>query len=240
VLLRKEAPAFLLPYPLHWALRRHRFDLRLEKEPDKSSAPRRMSGETAEPANQSHAGVEREPFSALMERRAPAEEFINWLRASNPQPKELSAADWQEQILPVLRAVGDFGWMTDSDRNWVHNCILHSAVGAFTELWKPYSSVPEVLGGFMTWIESLPDEPVVQFCWDLLAYDRGWTPDPVSGLSDPGASAERFPTTVSVWPYRWRTRLTPCTGGKRNVGTERIGPGIVSPTFNCLTMQATW
>lgn len=31
----------------------------------------------------------------------------------------------------------------------------------------------------MTWVQSLPDYTVVRFCWDLVAYDRTFTPEPV-------------------------------------------------------------
>jgi hypothetical protein len=141
------------------------------------------------PDHQSREGTQGESFPALMERRATAGEFFEWFRAFD-QPKKLRVADWTEQVLPVLCAVGDFSWMKSRDRSWVQNCILDFARKAFTKLWSPAehrsSELREALGRFVRWVELLPDQLVVQFCWDLLAYKRSSTPEPVWWLKRSG------------------------------------------------------
>jgi hypothetical protein len=141
------------------------------------------------PEHQTREEKQGESFPALVERRATPAEFIKWFRASDP-PKKLCAADWTEQVPPVLNAADDLGWMKNRDRSWVQSCLLEFALKAFTKLWKPAehssSAVHEALGAFVRWVESLPDQRVVQFCWDLLAYERYSTPEPVWWLKRSG------------------------------------------------------
>jgi hypothetical protein len=125
----------------------------------------------------------------LVERHATAAEFIQWFRASHPS-KELSAADWLDHVMPVLGNFSDLAWMKNGDRIWVYSCMLDFALKAFTKLWRRAehepSAVREVLAGFVRWLESLSDRRVVQFCWDLLAYERSSTPEPVYWLKRSG------------------------------------------------------
>jgi len=134
-------------------------------------------------------GIEGEAFRALLGRRAPKRDVINWFAAFS-QPKTMRAAEWMELVVPVADAVGDLSWMTSPEKSLVMGCILDFIRYAFTELWNPAehsaSTVHEALSGFMSWIESRSDNTVVRFCWDLLAYDRSFTPQPVWWLNRSG------------------------------------------------------
>jgi len=123
--------------------------------------------------------IERRPFSELLERHAPRAEFREWFRAFS-EPRGLSATGWMELVPPVAQAVIDLQWMPESDRGIVTGCILDFVRRAFT-LWSPADPVAarEAVNDFVSWVESLSDDAVVRFCWDLLSYDRTHTPDPV-------------------------------------------------------------
>src|SRR5215469_16555308 len=133
--------------------------------------------------------TEGESFSALLERHAPKTDFLNWFCALS-EPKGLSAASWMELVPPVAEAVAGLAWMPESDRGIVTECILDFVRRAFTDLWRPSehsaTAAREALKDFVSWLESLPDCTVVRFCWDLLSFDRTFTPEPVWWLKRPG------------------------------------------------------
>jgi hypothetical protein len=130
--------------------------------------------------------IERRPFSELLERHASRAEFQEWFRAFS-EPRGLSPAAWMELVPPVAQAVIDLHWMPESDRGMVTRCILDFVQRAFT-VWTPADpgAAREVVEDFVCWVESLSDDAVVRFCWDLLSYDRTHTPDPVWWLKRSG------------------------------------------------------
>ena len=68
-------------------------------------------------------GIEGEAFRALLGRRAPKRDVINWFAAFS-QPKTMRAAEWMELVVPVADAVGDLSWMTSPEKSLVMGCIL--------------------------------------------------------------------------------------------------------------------
>jgi hypothetical protein len=135
------------------------------------------------------AGTNAESFPALLGRRAPARDFTTWFRNAKPSSK-LSSVAWHEQVLPALLAATDLGWMPAEDRSLVQRCILDYALRAFTELWRSSehtsTKVLSDLEPFVRWVESLSDDRVVTFCWNLLRYERSFTPEPVWWLKRSG------------------------------------------------------
>lgn len=132
---------------------------------------------------------EGESFSALLERHASRADFQNWFRNVS-EPKGLTAGHWMELVPPVARAVTGLRWLSEPDRGIVTACILGLVERAFTVLWNPAEhsagAARQALEEFISWVESLPDYEVVRFCWDLLARDRSFTPEPVWWLKRSG------------------------------------------------------
>ena len=135
---------------------------------------------------------EPETFPELMERRAPAGEFIDWL---TPPLSKLSGIDadmdeWMDLVVPVANRIGDLDWLTDKERIRVQRSILKFVQLAFTKHGfpaRPYSlPLREHFNEFVACLESMPDPVVVQFCWNLRAYDVMQTPAPVWWLHGSG------------------------------------------------------
>jgi len=147
-----------------------------------------------------------EAFAVLVERQASKRAFLDWFLAFHP-PKGLSATDWMEVVPPVAEAVNGLGWMTPGDRDYVSSRILDFVQQAFTELW-PSGCQPDAaldaMKGFMTWVESQPDDTVVRFCWELMSFDRTFTPAPVWALKHSGRLAgaisyDSLELAVALW-----------------------------------------
>lgn len=130
--------------------------------------------------------VSDESFAALLERRAPVKELVDWFSGR----KRMSAASWMELVPPAAEPAGGLDWMPDPDRQLVRACILDFVLQAFTEFWPAEhpagADLRRAMKGFTAWVESLPDSTVVPFCWDLLAYGRSTTPEPVWWLKRSG------------------------------------------------------
>ena len=109
-------------------------------------------------------------------------DLSKWFSRQRPAAKP-TAKDWLQLVVPVASSVQDLDWLTSSEKANIRSSILRFVKRAFTELWDGAELQPEAIEasfrGFLNWIESFPDSVVVRYCWDLLAFDPGFTPWPV-------------------------------------------------------------
>lgn len=123
-------------------------------------------------------------FDSLLSSPAPEREMLKWFHA-HESPDGLPVAQWLELVLPVANAIAD-----PRIEPWLEHHILPFMQEAFTVRWRRFEhssgEVRRALDAFVKWLESLPDDKVFRFCWDLLAYDRTFTPEPVWWLKHSG------------------------------------------------------
>jgi hypothetical protein len=120
---------------------------------------------------------------------------------------DVTPDDWLTAVSshhPIFTS--DLAWLTGSDRRWVFSVVKENLTDALTKFYPNELAgnehTTQALDPFVNWLEASPDNDVVRFSWDVMAWRPrlGWAGAwyPIRRMEKSGRLSGESPKKIST------------------------------------------